>query len=437
MLRPTTSAIVFVQQLGRGLRKYPHKRYLEVLDFIGNYENNFLLPIALFGDRTYDKDFVRRLMQVNFLPGPTSVHFDDIAKERIYAAIDAKSALADLRDLKESYRNMAYRLGRQPMMMDFVRFGDKDPALFIAKKDSFFEFVQYMEPYASTLTEAHRAVLKMLSLELANGKRIEELLVLRHLLTEASWSTAALAKEMTEQYRFLPSTETMESVARLLDLQFFTKTARKKYGSQPLISFENHAYVATSYWNDLKENEEFQRYVQDILDYGTYRFENLYVHDEPEIVRGFVRYGRYSRKDVSRILNYETNREGTLNGYQIVGATCPIFVTYEKREDISANTKYEDQFVSPQQFSWMTRARIHLTSSQIPAICNEHTRKLLFVKKSDAEGADFYYIGDLTVLGEPVETTIANDKGQQLPIVNFQFLLDKPVEDKLYRYLCE
>ena len=59
------------------------------------------------------------------------------------------------------------------------------------------------------------------------------------------------------------------------------------------------------------------------------------------------------------------------------------------------------------------------------------------MKKSDAEGADFYYIGDLIVLGKPVETTIANDKGQQLPIVNFQFLLDKPVEDKLYRYLCE
>ena len=437
MLRPTTSAIVFVQQLGRGLRKYPHKRYLEVLDFIGNYENNFLLPIALFGDRTYDKDFVRRLMQVNFLPGPTSVHFDDIAKERIYAAIDAKSALADLRDLKESYRNMAYRLGRQPMMMDFVRFGDKDPALFVAKKESFFEFVQYMEPYNSTLNASHRAVLKMMSLELANGKRIEELLVLRHLLTEDSWSTAALAKEMNETYHFLPSAETMESVARLLDLQFFTKTARKKYGGQPLISFENHAYTATPYWNDLKENKEFQCYVQDILDYGTYRFESLYVHDEPEIIKGFVRYGRYSRKDVSRILNYETNREGTLNGYQIVGATCPIFVTYEKRDDISANTKYEDQFVSPQQFSWMTRARIHLTSSQIPAICDEYTRKLLFVKKSDAEGSDFYYMGDLTVLGDPVETTIADGKGQQLPIVNFQFLLDKPVEDKLYRYLCE
>lgn len=102
--------------------------------------------------------------------------------------------------MKESYRNMAYRLGRQPMMMDFVRFGDKDPALFVAKKESFFEFVQYMEPYNSTLNASHRAVLKMMSLELANGKRIEELLVLRHLLTEDSWSTAALAKEMNETY---------------------------------------------------------------------------------------------------------------------------------------------------------------------------------------------------------------------------------------------
>lgn len=77
------------------------------------------------------------------------------------------------------------------------------------------------------MTEAHRAVLKMLSLELANGKRIEELLVLRHLLMESSWSTAALAREMSETYHFLPSTETMESVARLLNLQFLRKRLEK------------------------------------------------------------------------------------------------------------------------------------------------------------------------------------------------------------------
>lgn len=235
----------------------------------------------------------------------------------------------------------------------------------------------------------------------------------------------------------LPSTETMDHAARVLSLQFFIKTAQKKYGSLPLVSFENHCYRTTPYFESLKENPEFQAYVGDILDYGTYRFEGLYVQDHPEIVGGFARYGRYSRKDVSRILNYAANREGTLNGYQIVGNTCPIFVTYEKCEDISANTKYEDQFVSPQEFSWMTRSRVRLTSSQIPAIQSDGTRKLLFVKKSDAEGSNFYYMGDLKVLGEPEEKTIADDHGNLLPIVNFRFLLDKPVEDKLYAYLCE
>lgn len=88
MLRPTQSAILFVQQLGRGLRKYRHKRYLEVLDFIGNYQNNFLLPIALYGDRTYSKEFVRHLMHTNYLPGATSVHFDDISRNRIFEAIN-------------------------------------------------------------------------------------------------------------------------------------------------------------------------------------------------------------------------------------------------------------------------------------------------------------------------------------------------------------
>ena len=46
MLRPTQSAIVFVQQLGRGLRKNGNKEYLTVIGFIGNYNNSYLVPIA-------------------------------------------------------------------------------------------------------------------------------------------------------------------------------------------------------------------------------------------------------------------------------------------------------------------------------------------------------------------------------------------------------
>ena len=47
MLRRTESSIVFVQQLGRGLRKADNKESTLVLDFIGNYQQNFLIPVAL------------------------------------------------------------------------------------------------------------------------------------------------------------------------------------------------------------------------------------------------------------------------------------------------------------------------------------------------------------------------------------------------------
>lgn len=435
MLRPTQSAIIFVQQLGRGLRKYPNKRYLEVLDFIGNYENNFLLPIALYGDRTYDKDFVRQLMHVNYLPGATSVHFDDIAKEKIYESIDRKRYLADLRELKESYCNMEYRLGRQPMMMDFVRIGDKDPYLFIAKKDSFYGFVQYIRPYESTMIKAHKDMLVMLSQEVANGKRVEELLLIEKLLDMNQVSADELKEMVRKKYHYLISEQTLSGVANVLSLQFFVVAAQKKYGQQPIISYDHCVYRRTAYFAQLLKNKEFCGYVRDILEYGFYRFHKLYVGKESMVVQGFVRYEKYSRKDVSRILNYPQNREGTLNGYAIVEGTCPIFVTYNKRDDISANTKYEDRFISPQQFSWMTRARVRLNSNQVMRIMDDKTRKLLFVKKSDAEGKDFYYLGDLSVIGKPAETTIKNDEGKELPIVNFQFLLDEPVEAKLYEYL--
>ena len=55
-LRNTNSNIVYIQQLGRGLRKSKGKEYVEILDFIGNYKNNYIIPVALTDDSSYSKD---------------------------------------------------------------------------------------------------------------------------------------------------------------------------------------------------------------------------------------------------------------------------------------------------------------------------------------------------------------------------------------------
>ena len=111
MLRPTESPIVFIQQLGRGLRKANGKEYVVILDFIGNYNNNFMIPVALSGDRSYNADTIRKyvISGNNTIPGASTVHFDEIAKGRIFASIDKIKGMRSI--IRESYVSLKNRLG--------------------------------------------------------------------------------------------------------------------------------------------------------------------------------------------------------------------------------------------------------------------------------------------------------------------------------------
>ena len=117
MLRPTESAIVFVQQLGRGLRKNDSKEYVVIIDFIGNYEKNFLIPVALSGQTNYNKDSLRQFVCESSLitPGASTIQFDQITEKRIYQSIDAAN-FTQVRLIKDSYKQLKEKLGRIPRL---------------------------------------------------------------------------------------------------------------------------------------------------------------------------------------------------------------------------------------------------------------------------------------------------------------------------------
>ena len=84
----------------------------------------------------------------------------------------------------------------------------------------------------------------------------------------------------------------------------------------------------------------------------------------------------------------------------------------------------------------MTRNRVTLEHKEVEAIRGYETsglRILLFVKKSDGEGTDFYYMGDMEP-AEYAQQTITNDKGKKLPIVNIIFSMKDEVEESIYNY---
>ena len=136
MLRQTKSAIVFVQQLGRGLRKAPGKDYLVVIDFIGNYANNYLIPIALFGDESLNKESLRKNLiaaeESGVLPGLSSVRFDRIAQERVLQSITA-AKLDSMVMLKAAVTAIHERVGGVPSLWDFLRFESVDPVVLATK----------------------------------------------------------------------------------------------------------------------------------------------------------------------------------------------------------------------------------------------------------------------------------------------------------------
>jgi hypothetical protein len=89
LLRPTDSPTLFLQQLGRGLRKTAGKTACTVLDFVGTHRKEFRfdrrLRALLGGSRT---DVERQVRQdFPFLPAGCTFHLDHVAKEIVLRSI--------------------------------------------------------------------------------------------------------------------------------------------------------------------------------------------------------------------------------------------------------------------------------------------------------------------------------------------------------------
>lgn len=188
MLRPTESAIIFVQQLGRGLRKAKGKEYVVVLDFIANYDNNYLIPIALSGDRTGNKDNIRRYLIEgnNVIKGASTIYFDAVTRKRIFESIDA-ARINTKKIIIDSYRQFKVKLGRRPTLTDFDKYGEMDPLRIISYMDGAFRnqkmasyhgFLVAFDDLAETLSQEENHILEFVTQKYASGKRLNEVLMI-------------------------------------------------------------------------------------------------------------------------------------------------------------------------------------------------------------------------------------------------------------------
>ncbi|MBB5219914.1 superfamily II DNA or RNA helicase [Treponema rectale] len=440
MLRPTQSAIIFVQQLGRGLRKDKSKSYVSVIDFIGNYENNFFIPITLFGDNSYNKDNLRRALSAgsSCIPGTSTIQINEIAKQKIFDSI-SQTSFKQLKLLKEEYNKLKLRLAKVPAMMDFVTNGFIDPLLFIDYSGSYFEFKSKLKENSFELNEKERKSLQFVSNEFAHGIRVHELLILNRLLNKKEISLENFKSEL-ENYCIKFNLKDIKGMTRNLSLDFYRDSDRNKYGEISYVIFdeEKELLSRTKQFESLLNNQNYKTELEDCIQYGLTKaklkqnehFEN----------HNLVLYRKYSRKDVFKILNWAKDENPQNVGGYMTKKTddefhCPVFVTYEKSDEISDSIKYKDFFIDNTRFNWMSKSKRSLTSPDVSSILNQadnHIQIMLFVKKDDNEGTDFYYMGNMKTVKESAEQT-QMESGES--VVNIQFDMETPVTQNMYNYL--
>ncbi|UOW01508.1 DEAD/DEAH box helicase [Agrococcus sp. SCSIO52902] len=433
MLRQTQSAIVFVQQLGRGLRKAEGKEYLVVIDFIGNYANNFLIPIALFGDDSLNRESVRQHLisaeELGVVAGVSSVRFDRIAQERVLRSL-AETQLDSLQRLKQAIETLRNRLGRLPALHDFLRFESADPMVVATRLGNYPTLLERLTKTPTGMTSAELRALTFMSTEALGAKRVDELLTLKLLLEEGPVSRARLASELAPFAHSDPARHA-DSAVRVLSLAFATEMEQKKYGLGVVRVLEDgRLALETAFADSYMQSNDFRVAIDDLITTGLELVRARYTIGSP-----FTAGRQYSRKDAVRLLLWPKNSSSTVYGYKVdrESGTCPIFNTMHKSDEIAASTAYEDELLDRSTMRYFSKSKRTLQSPDVSAMLSGSVDLHVFAKKSDADGSAFYYLGQADAAA-PEQTSMPDDHGNLLSVVRMVLRFREQIEAGIFDY---
>jgi superfamily II DNA or RNA helicase len=434
LLRPTESSIVYIQQLGRGLRKYEGKEYVVILDFIGNYEKNFLIPVAVSQDNSYDKEYMKRFIMngTDMIPGQSSIIFEEIVKERIFENIN-KSNFSTKKNIERDFNLLEKQLGRIPMLYDFFYHNMIDPSVILKYKKTYDEILRIMRPKIDfgKISPAENNYLRYISNFLTPAKRVHEMVILSLILENKKIDIEDIENELKDRYNLIEQRENIENGLKHLAKEIFISlsTAKEFY---PLIEKYGDYYICCKdFEKSYRENSYFKGLVDDLIKYNLAYVEKNYKQETKE---GILKYKGYTKQEAFWYLNLDFN-----NGYQVSGYTVfekerkvILFITLD---DTGISADYDNIFYDNRRVTWFSKAQRYLEKNGKITIEgkiaeNYYTLEVFIKKKL---GENFYYLGQVERVVNPKE--IINSYGKS--VVEYELVLRNEIEEKLFKYLIK
>ncbi len=353
-LRPTQSPIIFTQQLGRGLRKAAGKEYVVILDFIANYEKNYLIPVALSGDNSYDKDSMRKLVMLGtkVIPGASTVEFEKVVRDRVLESIDnARTNTVEL--LRTSYQAIKNKLGRIPNLVDFYPHNGIDAVKFFEKKWAHYGFsyygflAKYEKDYTGKLSPLQAKMLSYLSGRFGNGKRVAEALLIESIINNKNTNADFFKEQLLKRFGIDASDDLLKNIVLNLSNQF-NLTGDQKERNKDVVFVEpigtEDFRIADAFNRALNDetSSDFIVQLNDLIAFIYQRYDLRY--SKRYRCMDLTLNEKYSYEDIPRLLNWSKYISAQIIGgyrYDDETNTLPVLVNYNKEDDAIA---YEDHF---------------------------------------------------------------------------------------------
>ena len=293
-LRPTESPIVFLQQLGRGLRTYKGKQYLNVLDFIGNYEKAGKAPLLLGGGKSFSE---KRTGDYNDIEYPDDCIVDfDMRLIDLFRELDKKSISIKERINQEFYRVKELLNGRVPTRMELFTYMDDaiyEYCMKHAKENPFRKYLDYLNELGE-LSEDEKILYAgigrefILEIETTNMQKVYKMPILYSFYNAGNLKLAVTDEEVLKSWKAFfdiginwkdfSKDISYEEYKKMTDKQHLSKakTMPIKYlkTSEKSFFIEKDGY-AIAIREELKSalgNEALKNHMKDVLEYRTMEY---------------------------------------------------------------------------------------------------------------------------------------------------------------------
>lgn len=406
-LRPTDSATIFIQQLGRGLRKNKNKEYVTVLDFIGNHNKAFLIPVAFASNSgemsNFDVRHLKKEIQNQFsdVSGTSYIELDRICQKRILSKLDSIKVNSSS-NLKTAYENIRNNLGRSVEYFDFLTEKEIHIEQIINKYKSFLLFKKAL----TDNTALEKEILEN-SESFDFIQKLENMLPIKwfyhfYLIkfifdNNSKFNLNQVLNYIKQEYPFISTNLTQHKsllikAIKELDIEY-KLCDHKVSGNFYSLKFKNRYY-------NVKFNPRFKQFTLNLLDFAIKKYNLDYLDENENINKRLIKYKEYSRIELQYILESHAQKGSWRAGYSIAGNNISLFITMNKDKEIPQHLNYDNFFYKQEIIQWISQSKTS-HNSPIGKLFINHKEENYFVhifvrKYSNFNGntMQFTYLGE-------------------------------------------